>query len=140
MNRINFGVSPEKHKALRDKMAHLGIKDEEIEEKFIKSAGPGGQNVNKTATCVYIKHVPTGIEVKCQQGRSQALNRYAARKTLVCKIETKILGKLSDEKKKIEKIRRQKRRRSRRSKEKILTAKFLHSQKKDLRSRVSEED
>ncbi|MDD5428971.1 MAG: peptide chain release factor-like protein, partial [Candidatus Omnitrophica bacterium] len=93
----------------------------------------GGQKVNKTSACVYLKHIPTGIEVKCQQERSQALNRFFARRILADKIERLILGKESEEEKRIEKIRRQKRRRSRRAKEKMLRDKKLHSEKKALR-------
>ncbi len=133
----DFGVSLEKEKALRQKMAFLGIRNEDIVESFIRSKGPGGQNVNKTSTCVYLKHIPTGIEVKCQKERSQALNRYIARKLLVNKIETLILGKLSEEQQRIEKIRRQKRRRSRKAKLKILEAKRRRSQIKALRQPIS---
>ena len=130
----DFGVNRDKEKALRQKMERLGIRDNDIVEQFIRSKGPGGQNVNKTSTCVYLKHIPSGIEVKCQKERSQALNRYIARELLVNKIETLILGKLSKERQRIEKIRRQKRRRSRRAKQKMLAQKKLHSFKKQLRT------
>lgn len=133
-----FGVGLIKEKALREKMLRLGIKGEDILENFIRSQGPGGQSVNKTSTCVYLKHIPTGIEVKCQKERSQALNRYLARKILLEKIESKILGRLSAEQQCIQKIRRQKRRRSRRAKLKVLEAKRLHSQKKLLRAPIRE--
>ncbi|HOJ44073.1 MAG TPA: peptide chain release factor-like protein, partial [Syntrophorhabdaceae bacterium] len=91
-----YTVSPEKEKRLFEKMERLGIKDEDIIERFIRSGGPGGQNVNKTSTCVYLKHLPTGIEVKCQKERSQALNRYLARRILVEKIEEMLLGEESE--------------------------------------------
>jgi len=130
----------EKEKELRELMARLGVRENDIVEKFIRSQGPGGQNVNKVSTCVYLRHIPTGIEVKCQQERSQALNRFLARRMLLKKIESQILGELSTEKKRIEKIRRQKRRRSRRAKLKILEAKHKHSQKKSLRARVAEDN
>jgi len=119
---------------------HLGVREEDIEEKFIRSQGPGGMNVNKVSTCVYLRHLPTGIEVKCQQERSQAQNRFLARRILLSKIESSILGRLSEERKRIEKIRRQKRRRSRRAKLKVLEVKRKHSQKKSLRARVHPED
>jgi protein subunit release factor B len=136
---VNFAVNPEKEKALLKEMSQLGIKEEDIVEKFIKSSGPGGQNVNKTSTCVYLKHLPTAIEVKCQSERSQALNRFLARRILVRKIENLTLGRLSRERQIIEKIRRQKRKRSKRAKLKILEAKRRHSQKKELRVPIREE-
>lgn len=114
-------------------MAELGIREEDIEEKFIRSSGKGGQKVNKASSCVYLKHKPTGIEVKCQKERSQALNRFFARRILVNKIETMVLGRLSEEKKRIEKIRRQKRKRSVRSKEKMLREKTQRAEKKKMR-------
>jgi len=130
---VRFGVRIDKEEALKEKMALLGIKEGDIDEKFILSGGKGGQHVNKTASCVYLKHRPTGIEVKCQKDRSQALNRFIARKMLVNKIESLILGRKSEERKMIEKIRRQKRKRSKRAKEKMLRDKRVHSEKKDLR-------
>lgn len=119
-------------------MASLGIKEADITELFILAGKKGGQKVNKTSSCVYLKHVPTGIEVKCQQDRSQALNRFLARRILVGKIESLVLGKESEEQKKYEKIRRQKRRRSRRAKDKMLADKKRHSEKKVIRKKVSD--
>ena len=111
-------------------MQKLGIREEDLLEKFIRSSGKGGQRTNKVSTCVYLKHTPTGIEVKCQEERSQALNRFLARRRLVNKIEVQILGRQSEERKRIEKIRRQKRKRSRRAKEKMLKNKKERSKKK----------
>jgi peptide chain release factor len=128
-------ISPEKEKALLEKMERLGIKQSDIIERFVRSGGHGGQNVNKVATCVYLKHVPTGVEVKCQQERYQALNRFFARRLLVQKIENIMLGKESEEQRLIEKVRRQKRRRSRRAKEKVLEAKHIQSRKKRERAK-----
>ncbi len=133
-----FPVNPQKVSSLYEKMSKLGIKESDIEESFIRSSGKGGQNVNRRSTCVYLKHLPTGIEVKCMQTRSQGLNRFLARRILVDKIEQVILGKKSEEQKRIEKIRRQKRRRSKRAKEKILREKKIQSEKKQLRSRQFE--
>ncbi|OGW25878.1 MAG: peptide chain release factor 1 [Nitrospirae bacterium GWC2_42_7] len=130
-----FSVSPRKESALIEKMASLNIREEDIQESFIRSGGKGGQHVNKTSSCVYLKHIPTGIEVKCQKERSQSLNRYRARTILTEKIETIIKGKASEEQQRIEKIRRQKRRRSRKAKEKMLAEKKFTSTKKKLRSR-----
>jgi len=129
-----FNLSDKRGEALRLKMEELGIFEKDILEKFIRSSGKGGQNVNKVATCVYLKHEPTQIEVKCQENRSQALNRYRARRILVEKIETVIKGRESAEKKRIEKIRRQKRKRSKRAKEKMLVGKKKQAEKKKSRS------
>lgn len=111
----------------------LGIKDEDIIEKFVRSGGPGGQKVNKTSTCVYLKHLPSGIEVKMARERSQALNRYLAWRLLVEKIKAQIFKIKTEKQKRMEKIRRQKRRRSKRAKEKILRFKKLQSEKKKAR-------
>jgi peptide chain release factor len=135
-----FPVSQAKEKALREKMTSFNIREEDIEESFVRSGGHGGQNVNKTSTCVYLKHLPTGIEVKFQKERSQALNRYHARVLLVKKIEQQVKGEESEEKKKIEKLRRQKRKRSKRAREKILADKSAQSEKKRLRSAVAGRD
>ena len=130
---MEFNVKRDKEEALKIKMASLGIREADIEEIFIRSSGKGGQHVNKTSTCVYLKHKPTGIEVKCQRERSQTLNRFFARRILTDKIESIILGRESAKEKRIEKIRRQKRRRSRRAKDKMLEAKKMHSEKKAMR-------
>ena len=131
-------ISQKKEQALKEKMRSLGIYEKDIKESFIRSGGRGGQNVNKTSTCVYLKHLPTEIEVKCRKGRSQALNRYYARQSLCSKIDTLIRGKKSAEQQRIEKIRRQKRKRSKRAKEKVLKEKHLQAKKKKLRKSVDE--
>jgi peptide chain release factor len=128
-----FGVSEEKETALAERFQELGIREEDLVEKFIRSGGHGGQNVNKTSTCVYLKHLPTGIEVKCQQERSQALNRFIARRLLADKVENLVEGKKSAEQQRIQKIRRQKRKRSKRAKEKMLAEKRQVSEKKKER-------
>jgi len=135
-----FSVTSAKEKALKEHMEALHIREEDIEESFIRSRGKGGQHVNKTSTCVYLRHLPTGTEVKCQEGRSQALNRYCARLLLIKKIDELIRGKESAEQQRIEKIRRQKRKRSKRSKEKMLADKKIVSKKKMLRSRISKDE
>ena len=129
-----FRVTREKEEALAKKMESLGIFEKDIVEKFIRSSGKGGQKVNKTSTCVYLKHLPTKIEVKCQRERYQSINRYLARKILTDKIEKMILGKKSEEQQRIEKIRRQKRKRSKRAKLKMLEEKKKQSLKKKERS------
>jgi protein subunit release factor B len=135
-----FSVSPAKEKELKARMDALDIREEDIEESFVRSGGKGGQKVNKTSTCVYLKHLPTGIEVKCQEERSQSLNRYRARVILVRKIDELRKGRESAEQQRIEKIRRQKRKRSRRAKEKMLVEKRITSEKKKLRSSVPAAD
>ena len=131
-----FSVSPKKEHELTARMRLLGIRDEDCEEKFIRSSGHGGQNGNKTSTCVFLRHRPSGISVKCQEERSRALNRYLARRRLVEKLEEVQAGRLSAEQQRREKIRRQKRRRSRRAKAKMLAEKRMHSEKKALRGMV----
>ena len=135
-----FGVSGPKVEWLRRKMEELGIREEDLEERFIRSGGPGGQNVNKVSTCVYVKHRPSGLEVKVQRERSQALNRFLARRLLVERLEAQRLGRLSAERQRVAKIRRQKRRRFRRAKEKMLASKRLRSLKKNLRARPGPEE
>ena len=129
-----FAVSPLKEKGLIKKMQALNIHEKDIKESFVRSGKKGGQHVNKTSTCVYLRHIPTGIEVKCQEERSQSVNRYKARVILVKKIDQLVKGKESEEIQRIEKIRRQKRKRSKRAKEKMLTEKKITSEKKRFRS------
>ncbi|MCL4491738.1 MAG: peptide chain release factor-like protein [Nitrospirae bacterium] len=129
-----FSISQLKEQALRGKMQELNIREKDIEEHFVRSSGKGGQHVNKTSTCVYLKHIPTGIEVKCQQERSQALNRYQARILLVEKIEEMTKNKEREKIQRLEKKRRQKRKRPQKVKEKILEAKAKISAKKKMRT------
>ncbi len=129
-----FGISPEKENALRQRMEKLGLRESDLVEKFVRSQGKGGQNVNKVETCVYLKHVPTGIEVKCQEERSQSINRFLARRILADKIEAMVERKMSEERQRIEKIRRQKRKRSKRAKEKMLADKHQRSRVKAERA------
>lgn len=131
-----FAVSPKKQLELEQAMRKLGIDERDLEESFIRSHGPGGQNVNKVATCVVLRHRPSGLEVRCQQERSQAMNRFLARRLLVSKLETQRLGRLSAEAQRIAKIRRQKRKRSKRAQEKLLQHKHQHARKKSLRGSV----
>ena len=131
-----FNVSAGKQRELKERMRSLGVKEYELEEKFIRSSGPGGQRVNKTSTCVVLTHIPTGLSVKCQKTRYQALNRFLARRRLLDLIEKRQKGYIEAERKRIEKIRRQKRRRSKRAKEKMLESKRRQSEKKALRGKV----
>jgi protein subunit release factor B len=116
----NFGVSLKKQSELDKIFKRFEIKESDIEEKFMCSTGKGGQNVNKVSSSVYLKHFPTGIEVKCHRERTQGLNRFLARRLLAEKIEENLLGEVSKKRQIIEKIRNQKKKRSKRAKEKIL--------------------
>lgn len=130
-----FPVSETKIHDLLRRMERLGLQEGDLEENFIRGSGAGGQKINKTSVVVHLRHKPSGCEVRCQESRSQALNRFLARRLLVEKLEEKIFEEKSEKQKQIEKIRRQKRRRSRRAKEKILKAKKFVSEKKDLRKK-----
>lgn len=130
-----FPVSQDKSDALTERMQRLGIREDDLVEDFIRGSGSGGQKVNKTSSCVQILHKPTGVEVKCQRERSQAMNRFFARRELCDKIEERIKGIKSARQQEQEKIRRQKRRRSRRQKAIMVDDKKKHGAKKaDRRS------
>src|SRR5438067_7306123 len=120
MRVSTFPVSPEKEDQLARRMAALGVREADLEESFVRSGGHGGQNVNKTATCVMLLHRPTGLQVKCQTTRQQGLNRFVARWLLLDKIEARQKGFVAADRARTEKIRRQKRRRSRRAKDLML--------------------
>jgi len=112
----SFAVSEEKNRWLQAKMEALGVQEKDIEEKFVRSAGRGGQKVNKTSTCVYLKHLPSGVEVKCMRARSQSLNRFLARRELILRIERLFGQRLdSDEDLRIERVRKRKSKRKRRA-------------------------
>ena len=95
MSGAQFPVSADKVRELRERLERLGIRDEDLEEQFVRSGGKGGQNVNKVATCVVLVHLPSGTRIKCQQERSQGMNRYFARKLLADKLEAERLGRQS---------------------------------------------
>jgi len=115
----NFGVTPEKMQALQERMARCGVREEDLEEHFVRSGGPGGQKVNRSETCVSLVHPPSGNSIKMQRARSQALNRFYARRRLCELIEKDMLGDASPEAKKSLRIRKQKERRRRRQKKGI---------------------
>ena len=131
-----FNVTLEKERALARRMEALGIQSADLEERFIKGSGKGGQKINKTSSCVHLCHRPSGIEIKCQRERSQALNRFLARRELCDRLEAQRAGEKSVREQARAKIRRQKRRRSRRQQARILDDKRKQGEKKALRKPV----
>lgn len=126
-------VSTENLEALARRMEVLGFSEADLLEKFVRGSGAGGQKINKTSNCVFLKHLPSGVAIKCQMDRSRELNRYLARRELCEALEQIRDGKASAKSQAIEKMRRQKRRRSRRSKQRSIADKRQLSQKKSLR-------
>ena len=126
----------DKHKELRRLMRKAKVFEKDIKEDFIRSSGAGGQNVNKVSTCVTLHHLPTGVQVKCQKERTQAMNRYLARELLLKKIEKINALKLLEKQQLIAKKKRQNRKRPKALKEKILEGKKRQSEKKILRKKI----
>jgi protein subunit release factor B len=131
-----FPVSPEKARALAEQMARLGVREADLDERFVRSGGHGGQNVNKVATCVVLRHEPSGITVKCQEARTQGMNRFLARRWLCERLAAERAGTASRAQQEAERIRRQKRRRSRRAKAKMLADKRARGATKQARRPV----
>lgn len=136
----SLALSPEKVAEIRARMEVAGVREEELEEEFIRGGGSGGQKINKTSSCVRLLHRPSGISVKCQETRSREVNRWLARRALAEKILEKAHSEESARVQAAEKIRRQKRRRSRRQKARMLADKRRHSEKKSARSKVFPDD
>ena len=129
-------ISRDKLDQLERRMAALGLRETDLEETFVRSGGHGGQKGNKSSSCVMLRHRPTGLRVKCQTTRHQALNRFLARRLLLDKLERMQRGFVEAERSRIEKIRRSKRKRSRRAKDRMLADKARHSATKQLRGPV----
>ena len=129
-------MNPEENDPLARRMAALGVREADLEETFVRSGGHGGQNVNKTSTCVMLLHRPTGLRVKCQASRQQGFNRFLARQLLLDKIEARRTSQAAAERARLEKIRRQRRPRSRGAKERMLADKSRRAAKKGSRRRV----
>jgi protein subunit release factor B len=128
---------PDKEQQLAQRMAALGVREADLEETFVRSGGHGGQNVNKTATCVQLIHRPTGLQVKCQTTRHQGQNRLLARQLLLDKLEARQRARQQAERARLEKLRRQKRGRSRQAKQRMLADKSHHAAKKASRRPVA---
>jgi peptide chain release factor len=133
-------ISAEKLADLDRRMLELEITEATLQEKFVRGSGSGGQKINKTSNCVFLKHLPTGVCIKCQMDRSRELNRFLARRELCTQLEMIRDGKASAKTQAIEKLRRQKRRRSRRSKQRSIADKRQLSVKKSLRRPPSNGD
>ena len=134
-----FAVSPEKNRWLQDKMKTLGVREEDLEESFVRSSGKGGQHVNKTSTCVQIRHLPTGIEVKCRAARSQSVNRFLARRELVERIEG-LAGGETRRDRETDKLRKQKARKKRRSAKKYDNNQTIETEHPPQRHEGTEEN
>ncbi len=130
------GIPPEKEKELKALMRRMRVFKKDIQEKFIRSSGSGGQNVNKVATCVYLHHTPTGISVKCQRQRRQGSNRLEAWYLLLEKIQRMRDQQARQKIKEREKTRRQKRKRSKKGKELMLEDKRHQAEKKQRRRKI----
>ena len=128
-------ISKEKWEKLIEWMKRLQITEADLVEKFILGSGKGGQNLHKTASTVYLKHLPSSLEIKCQYSRSRDDNRYFARERLCEKLHVIISDEKTKEQQRIEKVKRQKKRRSRRVKQKMLDEKFKQGQLKRLRKK-----
>jgi len=130
---VQSPITPEKLSALEARLAALGIAAPDLLEKFVRGSGAGGQKINKTSSCVFLKHLPSGVCIKCQLDRSREMNRYLARRELCEQLEAMRAGQATAKTAAIEKLRRQKRPRSRRSKQRSVADKRLLSSKKSLR-------
>lgn len=128
-NMTRFGVTAAKETELSARMVRLGLCEQDLDERFITSGGPGGQKVNRSNTCVQLTHRPSGVEVKMQQARSQALNRFLARRRLCELIEDRLLGHDSPEAQRRDKARKQKDRRQRRARAKVATENLSSEEK-----------
>lgn len=129
-------IRPEKIDALQKRLQKLEVREQDLVERFILGSGKGGQKLQKTASCVYLKYLPLSVEVKCQKSRYRETNRYYARCLLCEKLEAIRFQEKSKKQQEIAKLRKQKKRRSKRAKEKVLEEKKAQSTKKELRKKV----
>lgn len=128
----------QKPSELSERMRRLHITEDDLIEKFILGSGKGGQKINKTASCVYLKHIPSGLEIKCQESRSRENNRYQARLRLCQFLEEKAAQATLERQNLAEKNRRQKRRPSKKQKEIMIEQKRHRSAIKSGRGNYKE--
>ncbi len=133
-------ISREKQEQLAKLMEDLGVREEDLEEKFIRASGHGGQKVNKTSSCVWLRHRPSGLEVKCQQDRSQSVNRHLARLELCRKLHERRTLAAQRRRAAAARRRRKNRRPSKAANERRLTLKKRRSERKSLRRRPNTSD
>ena len=129
-------MSPETIAQIRERMRLAGVREEDLEERFVLGSGAGGQKLNKTSSAVSLRHAPSGLAVKVQVSRSREINRWMARRTIAERVLAKIAGVLTARQQEAEKIRRQKRRKTRRQRAHMLADKHHHGAKKAGRARV----
>ncbi len=118
----------------------IQLREEDLQEQFVRASGPGGQNVNKVSTAVVLKHRPTGVEVRVEKERSQKLNRILARRLLLKKLEEIQRQRLLEKQKKRHQQRARRRRRSVSAQQRVLDRKKKHSAKKNLRRKPGADD
>ena len=126
-------LTSDKLAAMEQRLTALGIAEADLLEKFVRGSGAGGQKINKTSNCVFLKHLPTGVCIKCQMDRSREMNRFLARRELCEQLEAIREGKAVARTQAIEKMRRTNRPRSRNSKNRSVADKRNLSQKKSMR-------
>lgn len=124
---------------IQSRLDALGILVADVEERFVRGSGPGGQKINKTSSTVWLRHRPTQMEVRIQRERSQAMNRELAWAELCTKIEASVRAAAAAQRSAVEKVRRQKRGKSRAQKARMVATKRHRSQVKSKRSRPSDE-
>jgi len=124
--------------SISERLARLGTSPAEVEERFVRGSGPGGQKINKTSSTVWLRHGPTGIEVRCQAERSQAANREAAWRELCAKLEARTRSAATQVRQEREAERRRRRQKSRGQKVRMIEAKRHRAKAKSGRGRVAD--
>lgn len=125
---------------MEERLAKAGVRPGDLDERFLRSGGSGGQNVNKVETAVTLVHLPTGLMVRCSEERSQGLNRYLARLRLAEKLEARAREDIARRRHALEKLKRQKRGRSKAAKARMLENKRHRAGVKGTRRPVRGDD